>query len=105
MTDTIIYQGSDLQFNFTVGEGEKGAQVSTDKFSGATYKIVDKNGVELLVKTLGNVISSSGFIFKVLIDAVEMTFAGVFIHQLTVTTLQDNVLTYVFKDKITIKES
>lgn len=103
MTDTIIYQGSDLQFNFTVREEE--IQVATKKFSEATYKILDQKGAELLVKTIGNGITSKGLFFEILIDAVDIPFTGVFMHELTVKTSSGSVLATVFKDKIIIKEA
>jgi hypothetical protein len=102
MADTIIYSKSDLQLNFSVFD--EGAATSTSLFSAATYKIVDRRGVDLLTKTLGAGITRNGTVFEVLVTELDLPFSGVFIHQLTVTNLVGDALPPVFQDKITVIE-
>ena len=102
MADTIIYSKSDLQLNFTVLD--EGVAAPTSNFSSATYKIVDRRGVALLTKTLGSGITGNGTVFEVLIGETDITFAGAYIHQLSVVNLIGDELPPVFQNKITILE-
>ena len=102
MADTIIYSKSDLQLNFSVFDA--GVAANTANFSAATYKIVDRRGVDLLTKTLGNGILTNGTVFEVVLAETDVTFAGAYIHQFTVTNLAGDELPPVFQAKITVLE-
>jgi hypothetical protein len=80
-----------------------GLPIEAGDFSDAKYTIFDQDFNVVLELTLNNGISFANNLFYVQTPDEQITFSGMYLHQLVLTDSEGNILPPAFQNKLKVK--
>lgn len=106
MSNSVLYQNSDQQPEFTVLDTDGKTVLPANNFQNAQYRIFELNSCTVLLsKSLGNGISISGDNFVVTITDDEISFSGTKEHQFRVGTTTTELLAPIIDEPVDVIEA